>query len=267
MKLKGCHALITGASAGLGWEFASQLAARAASLVLVARRVERLEKLRSELTGRFPNLHVRVRATDLSDRSQLEELYEWLDREKIDLDLLVNNAGLGDLGAFATTDPRRVDEMILVNVLAVTSLTRRLLPSMIAQRRGAILNVSSSAGFLPIPDFAVYAATKAYVISFSEALRAGLRGTGVSVCTLCPGPVHTEFQEVASRPGRKVKPGPGPDFLHISVEQVVRDALTALEADRPLVIPGFAMKLGMFLVRMTPMSILRWASRFSPKLS
>lgn len=267
MKLKGCHALITGASAGLGWEFASQLAARAASLVLVARRVERLEKLRSELTGRFPNLHVRVRATDLSDRSQLEELYEWLDREKIDLDLLVNNAGLGDLGAFATTDPRRVDEMILVNVLAVTSLTRRLLPSMIAQRRGAILNVSSSAGFLPIPDFAVYAATKAYVTSFSEALRAGLRGTGVSVCTLCPGPVHTEFQEVASRPGRKVKPGPGPDFLHISVEQVVRDALTALEADRPLVIPGFAMKLGMFLVRMTPMSILRWASRFSPKLS
>jgi short-subunit dehydrogenase len=265
MKLKGCHALITGASAGLGWEFASQLAARAASLVLVARRVERLEKLRSELTGRFPNLHVRVRATDLSDRSQLEELYEWLDREKIDLDLLVNNAGLGDLGAFATTDPRRVDEMILVNVLAVTSLTRRLLPSMIAQRRGAILNVSSSACFLPIPNFAVYAATKAYVTSFSEALRAELHGTGVSVCALCPGPVHTEFLEVAKRPGGWRESGP--EFVHVGVEQVVRDALAALEASRPLVIPGIAMKLGMFLVRMTPMSILRWASRFSPKLN
>src|SRR5438105_11530332 len=157
--------------------------------------------------------------------------------------------------------------MTLVNVVALTSLTRHLLPQMIARKRGGILNVSSSAGFLPIPNFAVYAATKAYVTSFSEALRAELHGTGVSVCALCPGPVHTEFQEVASRPGRNVIPGPGPEFIQVTVEQVVRDALAALEADRPLVIPGVAMKLGMFLVRMTPMSILRWASRFSPKLS
>src|SRR5678816_4573454 len=106
---------------------------------------------------------------------------------------------------------------------------------MIAQHRGAILNVSSSAGFLPIPGSAVYAATKAYVTSFSEALRAELRGTGVSVCALCPGPVVTEFQQVAKREG--VQPDIGPKFLVVTVEQVVRDALAALEADRPLIIP------------------------------
>jgi len=147
-----------------------------------------------------------------------------------------------------------------VNVVALTFLTRSLLPQMIARKGGAILNVSSSAGFLPIPGFAVYAATKAYVTSFSEALRAELRETGVSVCTLCPGPVHTDFQEVARRPGEQPEGGPG--FVHVPVERVVRDALAALKTDRPLVIPGFAMKLGMFLVRLTPMPILRRASRF-----
>src|SRR5881392_1472921 len=137
--------------------------------------------------------------------------------------------------------------MLLVNVVALTSLTRRLLPQMIAKRRGGIVNVSSSAGFLPIPGNAVYAATKAYVTSFSEALRAELRGKGVSVCALCPGPVHTEFQEVAKRPDGQ--PDRGPEFIFVPVEQVVHHALAALDADRPLAIPGFAMKLGMFLVR------------------
>jgi hypothetical protein len=154
--------------------------------------------------------------------------------------------------------------MTLVNVVALTALTRGLLPQMIARQRGGILNVSSSAGFLPIPKSAVYAATKAYVTSFSEALRAELRNCGVTVTALCPGPVRTEFQEVASRPGRKVEPGPGPEFIQVTVEQVVRDALAALEADRPIVIPGFPMKLGMFLVRITPMPVLRLLARFAP---
>lgn len=267
MKLDGCSALITGASAGIGSEFARQLAGRGRSLILVARREQRLNELRDDLRQQHPNLTVHIRKTDLADLAQLKELVAWLEHEKIDVDLLINNAGLGDLGPFATSDPIRNEQMTLVNVVALTSLTRHLLPQMIARKRGGILNVSSSAGFLPIPTFAVYAATKAYVTSFSEALRAELHGTGVSVCALCPGPVHTEFQEVAGRPGRKVQPGPGPDFLQVSVEQVVRDALAALEAERPLVIPGVAIKLGMFLVRMMPMSILRWASRFSPKPS
>jgi len=264
MKLKGCHALITGASAGLGWEFASQLATQADSLVLVARRTERLEELRSELNGCFPNLQIRVRATDLSDRVQLEELCEWLGQEGISVDLLVNNAGLGDLGAFATSDPKRVDEMILVNMLALTSLTRHLLPAMLAQRRGAILNVSSSAGFLPLAGFAVYAATKAYVTSFSEGLRAELRGTGVIVTALCPGPVRTEFSQAAQRRDTK-KEKATPGLGHVSARKVVRDGLDAIEADRAIAIPGFIMKLGMAMVRMTPMPLLRAVSRFSAK--
>jgi len=263
MRLDDTNALITGASSGLGREFARQLAGRARSLVLVARREQRLSELRGKLTQHHPNLVVHIRETDLADLAQLKELVAWLEREKINVDLLINNAGLGDSGPFATSDLKRNEQMMLVNMVALTSLTRHLLPQMIARKRGGILNVSSSAGFLPIPGFAVYAASKAYVTSFSEALRTELRGTGVSVCALCPGPVHTEFQEVAKRPGGQ--PDSGPEFVYVSVEQVVHDALAALDADRPLVIPGFAMKLAMFLVRITPMSILRWASRFSAK--
>jgi short-subunit dehydrogenase len=263
MKIDGCIALITGASAGIGCEFARQLAGRAHSLILVARREQKLSELRDELRRQHPNLTVRIRKTDLADPAQLKELKAWLDYEKIDVDLLINNAGLGDLGPFATSDAIRNEQIMLVNMVALTSLTRHFLPQMIARKRGGILNVSSSAGFLPIPEFAIYAATKAYVTSFSEALRAELRGTGVTVCALCPGPVHTEFQEVAKRPGGRREDGP--EFAHVSVEQVVRNALTGLEANRPLVIPGLPMKIGMFLVRITPMPILRWASRFSPK--
>jgi len=263
MKLDGCNALITGASAGIGREFARQLANRARSLVLIARREQTLNELRDELSQQYPRTAISVRKTDLADLAQLNELTAWLDHERIDVDLLINNAGLGDSGDFATSNLIRNQQMTLVNIVALTTITRRLLPQMIAKRRGGILNVSSSAGFLPIPHFAVYAATKAYVTSFSEALRAELRGTGVSVCTLCPGPVHTEFQEVAKRPD--AQPDTDPKFVFVPAEQVVRDALAALEADRPLVIPGFPMKLGMFLVRITPMPILRFLSRFSPR--
>ena len=258
--LKGCSALITGASAGIGREFARQLAGRAGSLILVARRRERLEELRNELTTRDPNLNVHIRETDLSDEKAVTDLCEWLEREKIEIDLLINNAGLGDRGPFAASEPARVKEMIGVNVMALTVLTRSLLPGMIARKRGAILNVSSSASFLPIPGFAVYAATKAYVTSFSEAIRAELRGTGVTVASLCPGPVHTEFSQVAQRAsGRREKSGPA--FTYVSVEDVVRGGLAALERDRALVIPGLLMKLAMFVVRLTPMPILRMVSR------
>jgi len=265
MTLDGCSALITGASAGLGREFARQLAMRAQSLVLVARREERLSELREELQNRNAQLNVHVRAVDLCDKGQIDELIRWLGDHKIHIDFLINNAGLGDYGSFATSDPERDDRILQVNIAALTLLTRRLLPQMIARKRGAILNVSSSAGFLPIPGMAVYAASKAYVNSFSEALGAELRGTGITVTALCPGPVHTEFGDVAKRPGGQ--PERGPEFVYVSVEKTVRDALAAVEADRPLVIPGFIMKLGMFLVRITPMSILRITWRLGAKRS
>jgi len=263
MKVDCCNALITGASAGIGREFARQLAARARSMILVARREDRLVELADELQREHPNLRIHIRKVDLANLAELQDLLQWLDRESLGVDLLINNAGLGDSGPFANSDPVRNSEMTLVNVTALTSLTRHLVPQMITKHHGGILNVSSSAGFLPIPGSAVYAATKAYVTSFSEALRAELRGTGVSVCALCPGPVVTEFQQVASRPGRNVRPGPGPDFLQVSVEQLVRDALAALEADRPLVVPGFAMKILMLVARVTPMPVIRLVARLS----
>lgn len=262
-RIEGSSALITGASAGIGRELARQLAGRTGSLVLVARRRERLEELRDELRLSHPSLDVRVREADLSDEPAVTELCDWLEHEKIAIDLLINNAGLGDMGPFATGELQRVKEMLAVNVTALTLLTRLLLPGMIARQRGAILNVSSTAGFLPIAGFAVYAATKAYVTSFSEAIRAELRGTGVTVTSLCPGPVPTEFIQVAARPG--AKRDRSPEFVRVSAEQVARDGLSAIERDCPLVIPGLIMKLGMFLVRIMPLSILRLASRLSSK--
>ena len=263
MKIDGCSALITGASAGIGREFARQLAPRARSLVLVARREQKLNELRDELRNRNAQLDVHVRVVDLCHKSQIDELLQWLEENKIDIDFLINNAGLGDYGSFATSPPERNDEMLQVNIVALTLLTRQLLPPLIERNRGAILSVSSSAGFLPIAGMGVYAASKAYVNSFSEALRAELRGTGVTATVLCPGPVHTEFGEVAKRPGGE--PESGPEFVYVSVEKTVHDALAAVESDKPLVIPGFVMKLGMFLVRITPMSILRLAWRLSAK--
>jgi len=263
MKLDDCNALITGASAGIGREFARQLASCARSMILVARRDERLIELADHLKREHPKLVVHVRKADLGDLGQLQGFFESLDREKLEVDLLINNAGLGDSGPFAQSDPSRNKEMTLLNVATLTLITRHFLPPMIAKHRGAILNVSSSAGFLPIPLSAVYAATKAYVTSLSEALRAELYGTGVSVCALCPGPVVTEFQQVAKREG--VQPDIGPQFLVVTVERVVHDALAALEADRPIVIPGFAMKLLMLIARLMPTPVLRWVARMSPR--
>jgi len=254
--LKGCCALITGASAGIGREFARQLAGRAGSLVLVARRLERLEELREGLTKKNLNLNVHCRAVDLSQANEVEELCAWLEREKIGIDFLINNAGLGDRGPFATADPRRVSEMMAVNIVALTTLTRALLPAMIQRKRGAILNVSSSAGFLPIRKMAVYAASKAYVTSLSEGLRGEVRKAGITVTALCPGPVTTEFSQVAER-GAGKEQRPSPSFMHVPVEDVVRAGLAGIERNKPLVVPGIVMKIAMLLVRVTPMWILR----------
>jgi len=254
--LTGCCALITGASAGIGWEFARQLAGRAGALVLVARRLERLEELRTELTKKDPNLNVHCRAVDLADAAAVTELVQWLEQEKIAVDFLINNAGLGDRGTLATAEPERVREMLAVNIVALTMLTRALLPAMIEKKRGAVLHVSSSAGFLPLRKMAVYAASKAYVTSFSEGIRAEVRKQGIVMSVLCPGPVDTEFASVARR-SYGPSPFPSPGFMHVPVEVAVRAGLNAIVRNKPLVIPGIVMKVAMLLVRLTPMAILR----------
>lgn len=263
MRIDGCTALITGASAGIGAEFARQLASRASTVVLVARRADRLQQLRDELAARNPQLKVHLRAVDLADAEQVRELAEWVEWEGVAVDLLINNAGVGDRGSFTTSKLERVAAMLDVNVAALTMLTRALLPAMRARKRGAVLNVSSCASFLPMPGFAVYAATKAYVTSFSDALGGELRGSGVTVTALCPGPVHTEFDTVALRPDEPAQKAP--EFTFVSAEEVVRAALEGVEEDRPRVVPGAVMKVAMCLVRLMPMPLMRLSWRVAPR--
>ena len=209
---------------------------------------------------------MRFHVADLYSEQAVIELCTWLEDENLAIDFLINNAGLGDMGLFATADVLRVEQMLAVNVTALTLLTRLLLPEMIRKKNGAVLNVSSSAGFLPIPEFAVYAATKAFVTSFSEAIRTELRGTGVTVSCLCPGPVPTEFIEVARR-SFQGKARSSPSFVQVSVEETVRVALRGVVTKKPVVIPGLLMKVGMLLTRLTPMPLLRLVARFSTSSS
>lgn len=261
----GCTALITGASSGLGAEFARQLAPQASTIILVARRLDRLDALREEIAR--PGLTIHCHAADLADEVQTEALIASLAASGERVSLLINNAGLGDHGYFEESDWSRVNAMLDVNIKALTRLTHALLPELVRAGRGAVLNVSSIASLLPIPKMAVYAATKAYVTSFSEALRAELRGTGVSVTALCPGPVNTEFFGVAER-GDQRGSMPAPELLKVSPVEVVSTALTAVERDRARVIPGWAVCILMTIASLVPFFIVRlFLSQRRPRIS
>ncbi|MGC3988729.1 MAG: SDR family oxidoreductase [Chthoniobacteraceae bacterium] len=210
----GCTALVTGASSGLGTEFARQLAPYAGRLILTARRVERLESLKQELEAENPDLQVFIYGADLADEHKVSEFVQWLKDAGLRINFLVNNAGRGDYGPFIDSQWEDVRQMLEVNIKSLTKLTHALLPMLREYPVAAILNVSSIASLLPLPDTAVYAASKAYVTSFSEALRAELRGTGVSVTALCPGPVKTEFGAVAMR--NPDQPMPVPELFLVS---------------------------------------------------
>jgi short-subunit dehydrogenase len=252
-------ALITGASSGLGEEFARQLATRCRRLVLVARRGERLQRLAEELQAIRPGIEVRTMVFDLKEHAQRLELVEDLLSSGTVPDLLVNNAGLGDYGSFATSEWERIDAMLTVNIDALTHLSHALLPPMVEMGRGAIINVSSLASTLPIPDFAVYAATKAYVTSLSEALRLELRGTGIPVLAVCPGPVRTEFGRTANRdPDSEVMVGTRKWFF-VPKEQVVGESLEALERDRARLFPGWKVAALAALIGILPMIAIRAA--------
>jgi short-subunit dehydrogenase len=253
-----CTVLITGASAGIGREFSRQLAPVVSTMVLAARRNDRLETLESELKAINPELKLFSRALDLRDKGELERFCDWLDESGLTIDLLVNNAGLGDHGPFADGEWERVSSMLQVNVYALTYLTFRVLPAMRKSGRGAILNVSSIAGLLPVPNSAVYAATKAYVTNFSEAIRAELRSSNISVTALCPGPVPTEFLAQATR-GADQQRHTAPDSFVVPANEVVRQALRAVAKDRARVIPGAIVNLTMTAVAFLPMFIKRLA--------
>ena len=233
-----CTVLITGASAGIGREFARQLAPAVNTMILVARRNDRLEALELELKIINPHLEVYCRQLDLRDQAALERFCNWLDESGLSVDLLVNNAGLGDRGAFIDSEWDRIQAMLQVNIETLTYLTYRILPSMRKSGCGAILNVSSVASLIPVPHLAVYAATKAYVTSFSEALRAELRNSNISVTALCPGPVPTEFSESLAGDRKQIQPLPAQELFSVPVQEVVRRGLNAVSRDRARVIPA-----------------------------
>ena len=253
-----CTALITGASSGIGAEIARQLAPLASGLILTARRADRLEALAAELREANAGLRVEVRSCDLLKQEDVTALCDWIEADQVPLDLLVNNAGLGDHGVFETSEWQKVDEMIRVNVVALTYLTHRMIPTLRRHRPGAILNVSSLASTVPVAGLGVYSATKSYVSSFSEALRSELRGTGVSVTQVCPGPVETEFAKRAKRADGTSLPTSTPTFLEVSVEDVASAALRAVSADRARVFPGSIVTAAAMFFALCPMFILRW---------
>jgi short-subunit dehydrogenase len=242
-------ALVTGASAGLGVEFAKQLAGIGYDLVLVARRRERLDALAAELTAAHAALGVRVLAKDLADPDAAGEIDAVLTHAGIRIDLLVNNAGFGWIGTLARQDPHNAMGQIAVNISALVALTHALLPGMIERKRGGVINVASTASFQAVPNMAVYGATKAFVLSFTEAVHEEVRHTGVKVVALCPGATATEFFTVA---GEGTKLGP----LRTSAD-VVKTALRALDANTAVAVDGPANRIMASMSSLVPRALTR----------
>lgn len=242
----GGVALITGASAGLGAEFARQLSKRGCRLVLAARRKDRLDSLAAEL-GSARSVEI-----DLSREGAAAELIRNVSDAGETVDLLVNNAGFGLRGRFDKADPKRLRQMVDLNCGVLTDLCREVLPAMVERRSGAILNVASTAAFQAGPGMAVYFATKAYVLSLSEALHEEVRRFGVRVTALCPGPTRTEFGEVAGFKGNGAV-----DRFAMDSETVVRAGLDALDRNKAVEVSGTLNKVGAFSTRLAPRSMLR----------
>jgi uncharacterized protein len=237
-------ALITGASAGLGAEFATQLAARGHNLILVARSADRLHLLANHLRTTH-GVRVEVIVQDLTTPDATARISTNLTTAGLTVDLLINNAGFGTAGRFEQIPDGRDQEQLMLNVVALVALTRTLVPGMLARGHGSIINVASTAGFQPSPYFATYSAGKTFVLNFSLALRSEYRGRGIRVLALCPGPTQTSFFDTAGeRAALGGKKMPAPTVVHA--------ALAALDRDRAYVVPGLANSLNAHLTPRRP---------------
>ncbi|HEX2577660.1 MAG TPA: SDR family oxidoreductase [Aquihabitans sp.] len=246
-------ALVTGASSGIGAEIARDLARRGHGVTLVARRAEKLEELAAEL--RASGVRAEVLAADLADREVRAGLADRVAELGLEVDVLVNNAGLSTLGPVAASDPAAELNMIEVDVVAVADLCSRFLGAMVDRGRGGVLNVASTAAFQPLPGQAGYAAGKAFVLSYTRSLVGELRGTGVSATALCPGPVDTGFGEAAGF-DRDDAEAALPAFMWETAEAVARCGVAALDKGRPVAIPGPANRVAAGLAHLTPKALL-----------
>lgn len=257
--IDGGTVLITGVSSGIGRQMARRLAPRAARLILVARREERLRALADELKAERPNLEVRIRPCDLGDLDATAALA----RELGDVDVLINNAGIGDVTVYDRADWDKTLQMIRVNVEGLALLTRELLPPMIERGRGGILNVSSGFGLFFMPGFAAYVGTKHFVTGFTESLRLEVQHLGVVVSQVCPGPVDTEFEAGTGNPTGEAVPA----FLEMSAQRCADVALAGFDRGKALVVPGLLMRVLYVLGAYTPRWFLRLLfSRVGPAL-
>jgi hypothetical protein len=244
--LRGRRALVTGASSGLGADFARVLAERGCALVLVARREDRLKQLAEEIAGRH-GVDVRVVAASLSEPDAPRTLHEGLAAEGLEVDVLVNNAGFGVFGPFLSIPWEREREMLELDVVAVVHLTKLFAADMVRRGRGWILQVASIGAYQPTPTYATYSAAKAFVLSFGEALAFELRGSGVSVTVVSPGVTATEFLAVSGQ-----QPTLYQRLAMMQSDDVARAGVRAMLRGKPSTVPGLVNKLPAFLMRFTP---------------
>lgn len=246
-------ALITGASSGIGYELSKVMAEKGHNLVLVARREENLIHLAQYLKREY-KVNVTVIAVDLTAADSADHIYQRLQADHIPVDILINNAGLGSYGDFAHQSNAEIDAMITLNILALTRLTRLFVDDMIRRGLGKVVNIASVAGFLPGPYMAVYNASKAYVISFSEALRVELKGTSISVTAVCPGPTASEFHHHAGTldlPALQRVPMMGSG-------QVARGTYRAMKKHRAIYVPGRTNRLLVVILAIVPTRLVSW---------
>lgn len=251
--------LITGASSGIGEALARGLAGRAAALILVARRRERLEALAAELGAKHPALKAYPLSCDLQDRCATRLLLETVENECGPVDVLINNAGTANIDLLERQTAKITDLVIGINVTALAFLTQSLLPGMIARGRGGILNVSSGFGLTFMPGFATYAGTKHFVTGFTECLRLETIGTGVTVSQLCPGPVRTELETLAGNPAEQEVPS----IVQISAEQCAREAIRGFARGKAMIVPGFVMRMVLRIAALSPRALHRFTLGFA----
>jgi uncharacterized protein len=240
---RGKWALVTGASSGIGWALAEQLAAKGTNLVLTARRTDRLARLANDVTNRF-KIQTQVFAADLTRPQAPGELFRFTEEKRLQVEILINNAGFGAYGEFRKIEAQRFLDMVQVNVASVVHLTHLFLPAMVERRSGYIMIVASTAAFQPVPYISTYAATKGFDLLFAEGLAEEVRRYGVRVCALCPGSTASEFNEVAGQPRLA-----GPQE---SNEKVARVGLEALAQGKPRVISGARNWLSVEAQRLAP---------------
>ncbi|ACK73004.1 short-chain dehydrogenase/reductase SDR [Gloeothece citriformis PCC 7424] len=248
-------ALITGASGGIGYELAKLFAFDRYNLVLVARSEQKLKEIAEDFKSQF-GVFVKVIVKDLSLANAPEEIFEQLQQEGMKIDVLVNNAGFATYGFFAETDLKSQLQMMQLNMVALTHLTKLFLKDMIAQKEGKILNIASTAAFQPGPLMAVYYASKAYVLSFSEAIANELKGTGVTVTALCPGPTESGFEKRADLGDSKLF-----NQQLMDATTVAKIGYQGLMNHKPVVIAGLKNQLLAFSVRFLPRSLVTQIAR------